>query len=120
MSHLSSGRSTHQVLHSFAKLTDLEAKLVVPDKTLFPGLPTNAEVHHGFAEDHKKTANKVLAEVRNLMAEHSSTKVVLVRPSPLRKKGSTRSGCHTDSFRGGIRRSAIRSAEPSQNSIHSS
>jgi hypothetical protein len=61
----------------------LKFDLIAPDNTLFPKIPTAARVHDGFAEVHKKTAIKILAEVRNLMAEHSSTNVILVRPSPL-------------------------------------
>ena len=64
-------------------MTDLNAFRVAPDDTLFPGIPTTVEVHKGFANEHKKVANQILAEVRKLMAEYSSTTVVLVRPSPL-------------------------------------
>jgi len=49
------------------------------DPTLFPGLPTNAEVHRGFAIQHKKKARQILAEVERLMDEYSSTHVILVR-----------------------------------------
>jgi len=61
-----------------AVLTDLEVRRVDPDPTLFPGLPTDAEVHSGFAIEHKKTARQILAEVEQLMVEYSSMHVVLV------------------------------------------
>jgi hypothetical protein len=66
-------------------LTDLDVHLVAPDRTLFPGIPTTVEVHHGFAEYHMKSANQIIAEVRKLMAKHSSTNVVLVRLLPTKK-----------------------------------
>lgn len=72
------------MLHSLDILTDLDVDLVSPDPTLFPRIPTPVEVHHGFATYHKKTANLILAEVRKLMAKHSSSNVVLVRPLPLK------------------------------------
>jgi len=66
-----------------AVLTDLSADLVAPDDTLFPDIPTTVQIHEGFANEHKKNANQILAEVRKLMTEYSSTNVVLVSPSPL-------------------------------------
>jgi hypothetical protein len=69
-----SGRSQYtKHLYSLSVQTDVNAVLVSPDDTLFPGIPTNIEVHEGFANEHKKTANQILAEVRNLMAKYSST-----------------------------------------------
>src|SRR6266850_3087481 len=70
---------THEVQHSLDILIDLDVHLIAPDRTLFPRIPTTVEVHRGFAEYHMKSANQILAEVRKLMAEHSSTNVVLVR-----------------------------------------
>jgi hypothetical protein len=52
---------------------------MAPDPDLFPGIPSDAEVHSGFVIEHLKTANQVLAEVKRLMDEYSSTNVVLVR-----------------------------------------
>jgi len=62
----------------FAVLTDLNIRRIALDPTLFPGLPTSAEVHRGFAIEHEKSARQILAEVERLMAEYSSTHVVLV------------------------------------------
>ncbi|KAH9959758.1 alpha/beta-hydrolase [Russula dissimulans] len=61
-----------------AVLTDLEVRRVDLDPTLFPGLPTNAEVHSGFAIEHKKTARQILEEIERLMVEYSSMHVVIV------------------------------------------
>jgi len=58
--------------------TDIHLNLISPDSSLFPNLPDAVEVHSGFADEHKKTANQILAEVQRLMAEHSSTNVILV------------------------------------------
>jgi predicted lipase len=66
------------MLHRLAVLTDIDLAFKHPDPTLFPGLPRNVEVHGGFAVEHKKTASIILAEVKRLMFEHSSTSVVLV------------------------------------------
>jgi hypothetical protein len=49
------------------------------DPTLFPNVPSDVQVHAGFANEHKKTALKILAEVKDLMAKHSSNHVILVR-----------------------------------------
>jgi len=59
-------------------LTDLNLKYMVPDPTLFPNVPSGVQFHSGFALEHRKTAPKILAEVKRLMAEHSSTHVILV------------------------------------------
>jgi len=63
--------------HILAVRTDIELNRIHPDNTLFPGIPT-VEVHEGFANEHKKTANRILAAVRKLMAEHLSTNVILI------------------------------------------
>src|SRR5258708_3471939 len=49
-----------------------------PDPVLFPNTPIGVKVHSGFATEHRKTAPKILREVKRLMAEDSSTHVVLV------------------------------------------
>lgn len=61
-----------------AVVTDIHFHFTTPDPSLFPGIPTSVQVHSGFASEHKKTARQILAEVRRLMAKHSSTHVVLV------------------------------------------
>lgn len=60
-------------------LTDLNLEPMAPDSTLFPNLPSDVQVHSGFAIEHKKTASLILAEVKDLMEKHSSTHVILVR-----------------------------------------
>jgi hypothetical protein len=62
-----------------ADLTDLNIVLIEPDSTLFPNLPDGIQVHAGFAIEHQKTASLILTEVQNLMTEHSSKQVILVR-----------------------------------------
>jgi hypothetical protein len=59
-------------------LTDLNLEFMAPDSTLFPDVPSDVQVHAGFAVEHKKTASLILAEVKNLMEKHSSTHVILV------------------------------------------
>ena len=66
------------MLHRLAVLTDMDLAFKRPDPTLFPGIPKNVEVHGGFAKEHKKTASIILTEVKRLMAEYSSTSVILV------------------------------------------
>jgi len=61
-----------------ADLTDLEIEFVALDPTLFPNVPSDVQVHLGFATEHKKTASLILAEVKNLMAKYSSTHVILI------------------------------------------
>jgi hypothetical protein len=79
----SQGILAHQILHSLAVRTDADLRLIDPHPILFPRIPAAVKIHEGFAAEHEKTANQILAEVRKLMAKHSSTNVILVRPSPL-------------------------------------
>jgi hypothetical protein len=65
---------------SFALLTDMELNFMHPDPALFPGIPKKVQVHEGFAKEHKRTAPLILAEVKRLMSEYSSTSVTLVCP----------------------------------------
>ena len=53
---------------------------MLPDPTLFPNVPSNVLLHSGFALEHQKTAPQILAEVKRLMAKHSSTHVIVVGP----------------------------------------
>jgi len=71
--------STYGLLHRLSVLTDLHFHFMALDPVLFPGVPKGIKVHSGFAIEHKKTANVILAEVERLMDEHSSTHVILVR-----------------------------------------
>jgi hypothetical protein len=61
-----------------AVMTDFNLKHMVPNATLFPDVPNDVLLHSGFAYEHQKTAPEILAEVKRLMAQHSSTHVVLV------------------------------------------
>ncbi|KAH9060447.1 alpha/beta-hydrolase [Lactarius vividus] len=65
-------------LELLSVLTDMELEFMKPDPDLFPNIPSDIEVHSGFAIEHKKTASQILAEVKRLMVEHSSTNVILV------------------------------------------
>ncbi|KAH9028358.1 Alpha/Beta hydrolase protein [Lactarius pseudohatsudake] len=49
-----------------------------PDPVLFPNVPSDVKVHAGFVKEHKKTAPQILKEVKRLMAENSSTHVILI------------------------------------------
>jgi hypothetical protein len=69
----------YRVLHRLAVLTDLKFKFMSLDPILFPDIPSDIEAHSGFVIEHMKTANWILAEVEQLMDEHSSTNVILVR-----------------------------------------
>ena len=73
------GRPKHLVPCSLASLTDPKIQRIPLDPTLFPGIPSGVDAHSGFVVEHKKTALQILAEVKRLMAEHSSTRVYLVR-----------------------------------------
>ncbi|TFK48689.1 alpha/beta-hydrolase [Heliocybe sulcata] len=59
-------------------LTDVDIPTIVPDPTLFPGLPSDIEVHEGFANEQAKTAALILAEVKRLLAQYSASSVTLV------------------------------------------
>ncbi|KAI0289196.1 Alpha/Beta hydrolase protein [Russula brevipes] len=65
-------------LKVMAVLTDLNLKSVAPDPTLFPNIPSEVQVHSGFALEHQRTAPQILAEVKRLMAKYSSTHVILI------------------------------------------
>src|SRR6267154_5456271 len=69
---------TYRVHHRLSVLTDLEFHFMALDPVLFPDIPSGIKVHSGFAIEHKKTADQILAEVEQLMDEFSSTHVVLV------------------------------------------
>lgn len=65
-------------LHLLSVLTDMNFELMNPDPHLFPNISSDIHVHSGFALEHKKTAGQILAEVKRLMAGHSSTDVILI------------------------------------------
>ena len=51
------------------------------DPSLFPGVPDGTEVHEGFADEHAQTAGQILNEVRDLMGQHNTNSITLVRTS---------------------------------------
>ena len=63
-------------------VTDLGINFMIPDSALFPNVPNGVQIHSGFAIEHKKTALKILAEVKRLMAKYSVTNIILVRLHP--------------------------------------
>jgi Lipase (class 3) len=69
----------YRVLYRLSVLTDLNFYYMTLDPTLFPNVPSDIELHSGFVIEHMKTAKQILAEVKRLMDEYSSTNVILVR-----------------------------------------
>ncbi|KAF9644679.1 alpha/beta-hydrolase [Thelephora ganbajun] len=59
-------------------LTDLNINKVSLDTSLFPGAPSDAQVHQGFRDAHQATANIILAEVENLINSNGATSVIAV------------------------------------------
>jgi predicted lipase len=47
------------------------------DSTLFPGLSSSILVHKGFANEHAKTAQTILAAVLTLLSQHSASSIVV-------------------------------------------
>ena len=108
---------TYRVLHRFAVLRDVDFFPMGLDNVLFPDTPRGVWVHHGFAIEHKKTADKILTEVERLMDKYSSTHVILVR---LYYLNSLPSGRRTYIFRYYPHRSVTHLAERSRNLTHCS
>ncbi|KAH9985066.1 alpha/beta-hydrolase [Russula compacta] len=65
-------------LKLLSDLTDIDLVYMEPDPVLFPNLPSGVQVHSGFALEQKKTAPQILAEVKRLLVEYSSTQVILI------------------------------------------
>ena len=63
---------------SLADLTDGDLILGPLNLTLFPGLSSSILVHQGFANEHAKTAQTILAAVLTLLGQHSASSVVVV------------------------------------------
>ena len=63
---------------SLADLTDGDLILGPLNSTLFPGLSSSILVHQGFANEHAKTAQTILAAVLTLLGQHSASSVVVV------------------------------------------
>ncbi|CAE6478997.1 hypothetical protein ACGC1H_003938 [Rhizoctonia solani] len=59
-------------------LTDANAFFGSLSTTLFPGVTSAVQVHSGFRDAHAKSASSVLAAVKKVMAERSSSKVTLI------------------------------------------
>ncbi|KIY62159.1 alpha/beta-hydrolase [Cylindrobasidium torrendii FP15055 ss-10] len=58
-------------------LTDIDVLQDQLDPALFPGITDDVYVHGGFRDQHALTANTILAEVKSLFAEHSTSNLVL-------------------------------------------
>ncbi|KAI6149905.1 Alpha/Beta hydrolase protein [Pisolithus tinctorius] len=59
-------------------LTDLDLVLTNLDSSLFPGIPSDIEVHNGFMNAQASTATQVLTAVQTTMSKYGATKVTLV------------------------------------------
>lgn len=59
-------------------LTDLDLVLTNLDSSLFPGIPSDIEVHNGFMSAQASTATQVLTAVQTTMSKYGATKVTLV------------------------------------------
>ncbi|CAE6496686.1 unnamed protein product [Rhizoctonia solani] len=59
-------------------LTDANAFFGSLSTSLFPGVTSAVQVHSGFRDAHAKSASSVLAAVKKVMLERSSSKVTLV------------------------------------------
>lgn len=64
-------------------LTDVEVLLVGLNSTLFPGVPSGAEAHDGFLDEHEKTASTLLSQVQTLMSAKNTNNVVAVSFGPI-------------------------------------
>jgi hypothetical protein len=64
--------------HSQSDLTDANVIRGPLDPALFPGLPAGVESHSGFRDEHAKTADQILTEVKRLLAEKGSTQITNV------------------------------------------
>ena len=62
----------------YADLTDLDIFKKSLNSTLFPGAPSDALIHGGFADEHETTATTILIEVQGLLSLHSASTVVSV------------------------------------------
>ncbi|KAI0297460.1 lipase [Multifurca ochricompacta] len=69
------GTNTSQIL---ADLTDLNLILGPLDSNLFPGVPSDVLVHSGFAQEHAKTAETILANIKDALTKYSATSVTSV------------------------------------------
>jgi hypothetical protein len=63
---------------SLSILTDVDIKKAPLDASLFPGIPSNAQVHQGFRDTHRATASTILLEVKNLINSKGATSVIAV------------------------------------------
>ncbi|KAF8304995.1 alpha/beta-hydrolase [Clavulina sp. PMI_390] len=62
----------------FSVLNDVKVVQIPLNTTLFPGAPSNLEVHDGFADAHAFSAAPVLAAVKSIFAAHSISSVTVV------------------------------------------
>ncbi|KAH9924679.1 alpha/beta-hydrolase [Epithele typhae] len=63
---------------ALSDLTDVDLFLAPLDATLFPGIPSSAEVHEGFANEHAIEASAILAETKSLLSSKGATTVITV------------------------------------------
>ncbi|KAI0684506.1 Alpha/Beta hydrolase protein [Cytidiella melzeri] len=61
-----------------AELTDIDIVKETLDSTLFPGVPSDVEVHSGFANEQAKTATQILSAVQTALSENGASSVTLV------------------------------------------
>lgn len=61
-----------------AYATDANFTLSPLDPTYFPGLPSNIQVHSGFASQQAVTASNILMAVKTIMSNYSTTHVTVV------------------------------------------
>ncbi|KAI9458357.1 lipase class 3 family protein [Lactarius psammicola] len=59
-------------------LTDIDLFLESLDPTLFPGVPSSVQAHHGFALEQASTATTILSHVQQTLSEHSTSSVAVV------------------------------------------
>jgi len=59
-------------------VTDVDFFLTNLNSTLFPGVSSSIQVHNGFADEHAKTADSVLAAVKTALQQSSLNKVTVV------------------------------------------
>ncbi|KAF9785804.1 alpha/beta-hydrolase [Thelephora terrestris] len=59
-------------------LIDADINKASLDASLFPGVPSDAQVHQGFRDSHQATASIILSELNNLIGSKGTTSVIVV------------------------------------------
>ena len=65
-------------IFSETELTDVDNYLTPLGTSLFPGVPSNVEVHNGFQAAQEKTAAPVLSAVKSALSANSANSVTVV------------------------------------------